>query len=291
MQLVCQLNVFYHQIIIFSISDGSDHVLCCQNSGVPRDCLHWCAGYQVEKPSICLLSSLRQVLSCFKEGNKFLPSAPTHIRIKEFNNNKNVIITWNPPLKNSENVQWYTIIWKEFGKNEFQSDRTDKLYYEITNLNPNQIYEVFIKASNYQGSSTLTDPIVINFKFVLMNEGSGHFLKYFFNVLIGLAILISLVLIAGIFIYYSCNNQNLLNKLRLNGQNAQNEFGVSFENQGYVNDLDRVQLRDSLSHELNNFNNNNNNNNNNDNNNNNNNNNNNVDLNSNNILNNNSRTT
>ena len=57
----------------FYCSDGSDHRQCCRRRQVPTGCLRWCAGLKVTIPSLCILSSAREIISCFQEGRALLP--------------------------------------------------------------------------------------------------------------------------------------------------------------------------------------------------------------------------
>jgi hypothetical protein len=79
---------------------------------VPSACLRWCAGLKVNIPSLCILSSARDIISCFQEGKALLPGPPINVHIQQFIDENTVIVEWNPPEKNSELVQWYRVFWR-----------------------------------------------------------------------------------------------------------------------------------------------------------------------------------
>ena len=104
------MNHFIFKKIFFS--DGSDHRQCCRRRNVPSGCLRWCAGLRVNIPSLCILSSARDIISCFQEGKALLPGPPKDVHVQKFGNNNNAIITWSPPEKNPDLVQWYRVFWR-----------------------------------------------------------------------------------------------------------------------------------------------------------------------------------
>ena len=219
-------------------TDGSDHRECCQRRDVSRECLHWCAGYKVSKPSLCLLSSARDIVSCFREGNAVLPSAPRNIRVHELFTDNRVVVAWEKPEKNSDAVQWYNVYWKRVGSKDLDSDRTGKTQYELRTLDPSATYEILVKSSNYYGTSSLADPLVINIKSLQSQNEAIN--RSMLKILIATLTTILVMIIIGLFGYYVFKNYNLLRKFRSNDPG----FGVSFENQGYLND--GLQLQDQI---------------------------------------------
>ncbi|XP_054159728.1 Ig-like and fibronectin type-III domain-containing protein 2 [Oppia nitens] len=238
-QCFSELNKF-----MFCAADGSDHRDCCLRRDVSRDCLHWCAGYKVSKPSLCLLSSVRDILSCFKEGNALLPSMPLNVRVGELLSDNKVVISWEKPAKNSEAVQWYNVYWKRVGSKDLDSDRTDQLGYELHNLDPHQTYEFLVKSSNYYGTSALADPLVINIRQIEMEN--EDFNRSVLKILLFSIIVMIIMVVMGVIGYYAFKRTNLLNKFRSNDPG----FGVSFANQGYVNDS--LQMQDNTYRDSNN---------------------------------------
>jgi hypothetical protein len=193
------------------------------------------------KPSLCLLSSVRDIISCFREGNALLPSAPKNVRVFEFFTDNRVIIRWDKPDKNPEAVQWYRIYWKKVGAKDSDSDRTDQLSYELLNLDPYETYEFLVKSSNYYGTSALADPLVINLnKLKAENEAIN---RSMIKILFGSFVTIIIMTIIGVLGYYVFKNKDLvLRKFR----STNNGIGISFENQGYVNNADSLQLQDNI---------------------------------------------
>jgi len=92
-------------------ADGSDHRSCCRRKGVPTDCIRWCAGLKVTKPSLCSLSSSHDILSCFQEGKALLPGPPREVHATHMTENKNRIrVEWMPPSKNPGQFPLYNFI-------------------------------------------------------------------------------------------------------------------------------------------------------------------------------------
>ena len=54
-------------------SDGSDHRFCCNNNGVPKNCLDWCRGLPSQDNELCALDHAKTIATCFHEGQHILP--------------------------------------------------------------------------------------------------------------------------------------------------------------------------------------------------------------------------
>lgn len=80
---------------------------------VAPECLHWCAGYKIQKMDYCLVSSARDIMSCFREGNKFLPSPPVNVRVHTIFSDNHVSIEWEDSGKNKDSTHWYWVYWKK----------------------------------------------------------------------------------------------------------------------------------------------------------------------------------
>lgn len=74
-------------------ADGSDHRQCCRRKGVPSDCIRWCAGLRVNRPSLCAISSATDIVSCFEEGRALLPGPPTEVHVKRFLDHDSKVIS------------------------------------------------------------------------------------------------------------------------------------------------------------------------------------------------------
>ena len=228
-------------------ADGSDHRRCCMFREVPSDCLHWCAGYKTQKMDYCLVSSARDVMSCFREGNKFLPSPPVRVQVDTYYSNSHLRIRWDDSPKNGDSEHWYWVYWKRVGTNDIDRERIETNSFELRNLESDATYEFVVKTSNYHGTSVLSKPLVIQMSSMsqarfLTSESemiSSVFMTFFFLLLIFGTI--------AIVVYYSHRNNILqIPKIRLgNGspRGSCDNIGVSFENRAYVNS-DNIPMRE-----------------------------------------------
>ncbi|RWS04782.1 Ig-like and fibronectin type-III domain-containing protein C25G4.10-like protein, partial [Dinothrombium tinctorium] len=223
----------YNFSLKYNLPDGSDHRQCCRKKQVPAGCLRWCAGLKLTL-SLCALSSVKDIVSCFEEGKILLPGPPRDVHIKDSTKENKVIIEWNPPDKNPELVEFYRVFWRPVGSRDLSRNQTENLHFEITNLEPDKMYEFVVKAGNHYGLSTFTDPLVIpSHNWVAASSTVGsRLLKVFFGLLIAV-----LLIVCGVLaVLYAYKYYYLPKK-------AQNS-GVSFENPSYLKD-GTVQIHDS----------------------------------------------
>ncbi|UXI16222.1 catalase [Sarcoptes scabiei] len=216
---------------------------------VATECLHWCAGYKIQKMDFCLVSSARDIMSCFREGNRFLPSPPVNVHVHAIYSNNHVLIQWNDSEKNRDSTHWYWVYWKKVGTNEMDRDRVESNYYELSSLEPDSTYEFVIKTNNYHGTSIPSEPLVIN-----LNHLHAEYLASDSQLLtnIFLAILLFLLVFTAVaLVYYGSNKNRFLSKFRSsnhfrrNNSLGDNSVGVSFENHAY-NLEDTIQMQESL---------------------------------------------
>lgn len=196
----------------------------------------------------CLVSSARDIMSCFREGNRFLPSPPTNVRVHSIYSNNHVLIQWEDSEKNRDSTHWYWVYWKKVGNNEMDRDRVQTNYYELTSLEPDSTYEFVIKTVNYHGTSIPSEPLVINLAH-LQKEYLTSENQLITNIF--LALLFLLLLLAAIaFIYYATSKNRFLSKFRSTNHfrrhhnNNNNNIGVSFENHAY-NLEDTIQMQEN----------------------------------------------
>lgn len=206
---------------------------------VATECLHWCAGYKIQKMDFCLVSSARDIMSCFREGNKFLPSPPANVHVHVLYSDR-VIIEWEDSDKNRDSTHWYWVYWKKVGTNEMDRERVESNTFELTGLESDSTYEFVVKTSNYHGTSILSDPLVINLSRLraeyLTSEGqiiTNVFLTFFFLMLIFASVAA---------VSYLTYKKNFLSKFR--SSSCGNNIGVSFENRAYALE-DTIQMQEA----------------------------------------------
>lgn len=223
-------------------ADGSDHRKCCMFREVSPECLHWCAGYKTQKIDYCLVSSARDIMSCFREGNRFLPSPPVNVRVNTIYSNNHISIEWEDSTKNQDATHWYWVYWKRVGTNEMDRDRVEANSYELSALEPDSTYEFVVKTSNYHGTSILSEPLVINLSQLraeyLTSENqmlTNVFLTFFFLLFIGGLI--------GLVAFLTYRN-NLFAQFRRSSSST-DTLGVSFENHAYSTGMeDNIQMQE-----------------------------------------------
>lgn len=94
------------------------------------------------------------------------PDFPEHIKAS-VNSKRSVVISWMPPKKQNGIITQYTIsIRATQDKSEItlikDTQPAHKLYYEVTNLNPRESYEVWVSASTRIGLGKSTIPITFS---------------------------------------------------------------------------------------------------------------------------------
>ena len=172
-------------------------------------------------------------MSCFREGNKFLPAPPVNVHVHTLFSDNHISIEWQDATKNQDTTHWYWVYWKKVGTNEMDRDRVESNGYELTSLEPDSTYEFVVKTSNYHGTSILSEPLVINLS-QLRKESLTSENQMLTNVFLTLFFILfasgSVVLVA--FIVY---RNNFLSKLGspFGSSSCNDNIGVSFENHAY----------------------------------------------------------
>lgn len=212
---------------------------------VAPDCLHWCAGYKIQKMDYCLVSSARDIMSCFKEGNKFLPAPPARVHVSTVFSNSHILIEWEDSIKNKDSTHWYWVYWKKVGTNEMDRERVETNQYELASLQPDATYEFVVKTSNYHGTSVLSEPLVINLSHIQAEYFTSETQLASNVFFISLFLFTFAVFIA--FVAYLTYKNNYLSKFRQSG--SCNNIGVSFENHAY-NVEDTIQMQDTSSNSV-----------------------------------------
>ncbi|XP_049544577.1 Ig-like and fibronectin type-III domain-containing protein 1 [Anopheles darlingi] len=223
-------------------ADGSDHRGCCASKDVPRRCLNWCRGEPITPPGICALTHTRTIVGCFQENRDRLPGPPQNLKVQVMSDEE-VVIRWDPPVKNPATVEGYRVFWHDLEPvsenlsnviNGLATSRLDakETSIKLEGLKPNVMYELVIKAGNHLGASVLSEPL----RFTL---GDHHITSASHTSNAGvvsgiIAGLLAIVLaIAAIFIV----------KRRKFGQKQANG-GVAFENPSYLREMnvEHVQI-------------------------------------------------
>lgn len=145
-------------------SDGSDHRTCCAQKDVPRKCLNWCRGEEVTDSAVCALQYTKPIIGCFQENYQRLPGPPMNVVFENVLDNQ-VLIKWDPPMKNPDTVEGYRIFWHNIGN---RSDNSTNIFtdlgtsridakerrIQIPGLERNVEYELVVKAGNHYGELT-----------------------------------------------------------------------------------------------------------------------------------------
>ena len=214
-------------------ADGSDHRQCCRRKGVPSDCIRWCAGLKVNRPSLCAVSSAADIVGCFQEGKALLPGPPQEVHVKRFKEDNKVIVEWEPPKKNPELVQWYRVFWRPVGSRDLNRNQTDKPYFELDGLDSQKMYEFVVKSGNHYGLSVFTDPLVISMHAARTTSIGNHMLK----IMLVMSVTAALVIALGGAVIYVHRNYDL-GKLfnRQISSSSTSPTAISFENPSYMKD-------------------------------------------------------
>ncbi|XP_055693632.1 Ig-like and fibronectin type-III domain-containing protein 1 [Lutzomyia longipalpis] len=215
-------------------ADGSDHRACCANQDVPRKCLNWCRGESLGNGQLCPVQHTRTIIGCFQSNRDLLPGPPQNLGVTILSNEE-VMVRWDPPIKNPQTVEGYRVFWHDVNPsteslqttiNGLGTSRLDakETSIRIDGLKQHVMYELVVKAGNHQGASVLTEPL----RFTLGDHhvtsashstSAGTISGVFAGILaIGLAV-------SAIFLY----------KRRKGGHKAAN--GVAFENPSYLREV------------------------------------------------------
>ncbi|GAB0093957.1 Fibronectin type-III domain-containing protein [Sergentomyia squamirostris] len=215
-------------------ADGSDHRACCASQEVPRKCLNWCRGEPLGNGQLCAVQHTRTIIGCFQSNRDLLPGPPQNLGVTIVSNEE-VLVRWDPPIKNPQTVEGYRVFWHDVNPsteslqntiNGLGTSRLDakETSIRIDGLKQHVMYELVVKAGNHQGASVLTEPLRFNLGDHHVTSAShsasaGTISGVFAGILaIGLAV-------SAVFLY----------KKRRAGHKAAN--GVAFENPSYLREV------------------------------------------------------
>lgn len=169
-------NIICHYIkrllYIPNSNSGSDHRGCCAQKDVPRKCLNWCRGEPVTiGTAACAIQYTKTIVGCFQENKNRLPGPPQHVMLEKILGNE-VLIKWDPPLKNPSTVEGYRVFWHTANENENLNNTLSSLgtsrldaketSIRISELEHNVLYEIVVKAGNHYGENQgVIDPFYI----------------------------------------------------------------------------------------------------------------------------------
>ena len=195
-------------------------------------CLRWCAGLRIPNPDACLLSSSREIISCFQEGKVLLPGPPRAIHYRKFSDSTKVIVEWEPPVSNADLVQYYRVFWRPVGSRDLNRGQTNDLFFELNDLETDKLYEFVVKSGNHHGLSVFTDPLVISLRDAKSSAIGNRLLKVFSGV--ALSAVMSIFVVGALFYVYK--HYYMPRKVQ--------SGGVSFENPSYLKDDGSVHIHD-----------------------------------------------
>ncbi|XP_055384146.1 Ig-like and fibronectin type-III domain-containing protein 1 isoform X3 [Condylostylus longicornis] len=228
-------------------ADGSDHRMCCANAEVPRKCLNWCRGETIGNLGICSLQHTRSIIGCFQSNRDRLPGPPLNLAATVISDSE-VLIRWDPPIKNPHVVDGYRVFYHE--ADEITVEPTNNNQYggitttthlatnrvdvkgtsvNIDGLKRDVVYELVVKAGNQFGASVLTEPIRFTLGDHHMTSAShSNTAGTISGILAG--ILAILLAIAAILFY------------KRRKASEKNANGVAFENPSYLRGVEHVQI-------------------------------------------------
>ncbi|CAB3252923.1 unnamed protein product [Arctia plantaginis] len=99
--------------IVKCMADGRNHVPCCVQERVPDICQDVCRGEFTPvtdniKTHYSCSSYMEKTLACIVEGIELLPSPPEEVEVEPLNE-KQLNVTWAPPVENADSVIEYVV--------------------------------------------------------------------------------------------------------------------------------------------------------------------------------------
>ncbi|XP_050664730.1 Ig-like and fibronectin type-III domain-containing protein 2 isoform X2 [Leptidea sinapis] len=99
--------------IVKCMADGRNHVPCCVQEHVPDICQDVCRGEFTPvtdniKTHYSCSAYMEKTLACIVEGIELLPSPPEDVEVEPLSE-KQLNITWSPPVENSDTVTEYIV--------------------------------------------------------------------------------------------------------------------------------------------------------------------------------------
>lgn len=99
--------------IVKCMADGRNHVPCCVQERVPDICQDVCRGEFTPvtdniKTHYSCASYMEKTLACIVEGIELLPSPPEEVEVEPLNE-KQLNVSWSPPVENTDSVIQYVV--------------------------------------------------------------------------------------------------------------------------------------------------------------------------------------
>ncbi|KAL8590145.1 hypothetical protein ACOMHN_010340 [Nucella lapillus] len=149
-----------HNILICA-ADGQDHSMCCEENGLPQECLPLCGSYDSKEFSVRLAGCLADarlsiITSCFLDNSGLLPSTPFEFRARTIEGTE-VVLEWSRASNCDPSVDPCS-----YDVHYWPSHYTDPSRYttvlngtspfSLKDLRPNQHYTFTVTARNSKGS-------------------------------------------------------------------------------------------------------------------------------------------
>ncbi|CAH0694433.1 unnamed protein product [Spodoptera exigua] len=166
--------------IVKCMADGRNHVPCCVQERVPDICQDVCRGEFTPvtdniKTHYSCASYMEKTLACIVEGIELLPSPPEDVEVEPLNE-KQLNVSWSPPVENTDSVIEYVVnvtTLRSFdahlidpSESSIKNNDTmktvlpmtykvppNKTYFVVNDLLPFTMYEITVTSYNIHGSS------------------------------------------------------------------------------------------------------------------------------------------
>ncbi|KAJ0174849.1 hypothetical protein K1T71_009957 [Dendrolimus kikuchii] len=166
--------------IVKCMADGRNHVPCCVQERVPDICQDVCRGEFTPvtdniKTHYSCASYMEKTLACIVEGIELLPSPPEDVEVEPVSE-KQLNVSWTPPVENSDSVTEYLVnvtTLKSFdahliepsegsmknnesmkvGQSMTFKVQPNKTFFVLNDLLPFTMYEITVTSYNIHGSS------------------------------------------------------------------------------------------------------------------------------------------
>ncbi|KAG7312486.1 hypothetical protein JYU34_001998 [Plutella xylostella] len=148
---------------------GRNHEQCCARRGVPANCRGVCAGALGAGVNTCV-PYIGNIVQCFEEGTGLLPGPPRELHAIQSKDGV-VSLDWVAPTDGA-NATSYIVHWQKVSNNsqpyyyntlqlDNQQNVTDTSA-QISSLDMNSTYHVFVVAANDAGSSLPSSMLLLN---------------------------------------------------------------------------------------------------------------------------------
>ncbi len=127
--------------------------------------MNWCRGEAIvtDHNAGCALQYTKTIVGCFQENVNRLPGPPRNLKLEKLSDDE-ILVRWDPPVKNPKTIEGYRVFWHEADVNSdnfsnvIQGSNTTKLdakdtSIKIGGLRHNVIYELVAKAGNHYGNN------------------------------------------------------------------------------------------------------------------------------------------